>query len=128
MISSTQLRPAKGSRPFVAVVSAVPLPAEAMAFSLDLAQVGSFSAAGGYINGLQGLLRPDALIVSSEAAAKKALECAREYEPPVQHVSVHAHALRPFRSRGVGNGFGPGAEMIRKVLAGVLFARAGSAQ
>ena len=126
MSPSTQLRPTERTRPFVAVVCAVPLLGEAMEFALDFAQVRSFSATGGDINGLLGWLRPDALIVDSAAGAEEALEFAREHELPVLHVSVQAHGLRLFRSgawEDVGNGLGPEPEMIRNVLAGVLFAR-----
>jgi hypothetical protein len=128
MSSTTQLRPAERARPFVAVVCSVPLLGEAMEFALDFADVRSFSASGGDINGLLGWLRPDALIVDSEAAAEEALEFAREHDLPVLHVSVQEHALRLFRSgawEDVGNGSGPEPEMIRNVLAGVLFARGG---
>ena len=129
MSSSTQLRPTERTRPFVAVVCAVPLLGEAMEFALDFAEVRSFSATGGDINGLLGWLRPDALIVDSEDGAQEALEFARENELPVLHVAVRENALHLFRGgawEDVGNGSGPEPEMIRNVLAGVLFARGGA--
>ena len=55
---------------------------------------------------------------------------ARENELPVLHVAVRENALHLFRSgawEDVGNGSGPEPEMIRNVLAGVLFARGGVA-
>lgn len=130
-MTSTPLRPAERTRPFVAVVCAVPLLGEAMESALDFAQVRSFSASGGDLTGLLGWLRADALIVDSDAGAQEALEFAREHELPVLHVSVQEHALRLFRGgawEDVGNGTGPEPEMIRNVLAGVLFARGGVAQ
>jgi hypothetical protein len=127
-MNSTQLRPTEKARPFVAVVCTVPLLGEAMESALDFAHVRSFSASGGDINGLLEWLRPDALIVDSEASAAEALAFAGEHELPVLHVSVQAHALRLFRSgawEDVGDGSGPEPEMVRNVLAGVLFAPGG---
>lgn len=128
-MNSTQMRPTENTRPFVAVVCSVPLLGEAMEAALDFAHVQSFSAAGGDIKGLLGWLRPDALIVDDEACAAEALTLARELQLPVLYVSVRAHALRLFRSgawEDVDSGSGPEPEVVRNVLAGVLFARRGA--
>jgi len=129
-MNSTQLWPTEKARPFVAVVCTVPLLGEAMESALDFADVRSFSA-GADLTGLLGWLRPDALIVDSEAGAAEALAFAGKHELPVLHVSVQAHALRLFRSgawEDVGSGSEPEPEMVRNVLAGVLFARGGVAR
>jgi hypothetical protein len=129
-MSTTLLRPSERTRPFVAVVCVVPLLGEAMRSALEFADVQIFAARGGDLDGLLRWLRPDALIVDSDDAADQATGYARETSLPVLHVSVREHALRLLRAgawEDVGNGSGPDPEMIRHVVAGVVFAREGAA-
>ncbi len=128
-MSSTQLRLANTARPLVAVVCVVPLLGEAMESALDFADVRSFSASDGDIDGLLRWMRPDALIVDSEGDAEAAAAFARDHELPVLHVSLQKRALRLHR-RGawevVGSGENATPTVIRNVVAGALFAREGS--
>lgn len=128
-MSTTHLRPSERTRPFVAVVCDVPLLGEAMRSVLDFAEVQTFAAAGGDLDGLLRWLRPDALIVDNAAGAEEATAFAAEEQLPVVHLSVDERLLRIYR-RGawevVGNGEGPTPEAIRNVVAGALFARAGA--
>jgi hypothetical protein len=127
MSSTFQLRPER-PRPLVAVVCAVPLLGEAVRSALEFADVQTFAAAGGDLDGLLRWLRPDALIVDSHAGAAEAVGFARESELPVLHVSVQERTLRLYRGgewEDVGNGSGPEPEAIRNVVAGAVFARGG---
>jgi hypothetical protein len=125
-MSSTQLRNGERARPFVAVVCAVPLLGEAVRAALDFADVRTFAAAGGDLDGLVRWLGPDVLIVDSEAVAEQAVAFARDREVPVLHISVQDPVLRLYR-RGawevVGTGDDVTPEASRNVVAGVLFAR-----
>jgi hypothetical protein len=130
-MTSTPLRPKEDGRPLVAVLCSVPLLGEAMGSALEFAEVRSFSAGGGDIAGLLHWLRPDALIVDSEAGAAEAAELARQNHLPLLHVSMRERELRLFRGGEwelVGNGEGPTPEAIRNVVAGSLFARGGPAR
>jgi hypothetical protein len=117
-----------GVRPLVAVLCSVPLLGEAMGSALEFAEVRAFSTRGGDIGGLLRWLRPDAVIVDSEAGAAEATAFALEHDLPVLHISVRDRELRLFRAGEwelVGNGEGPTPESIRNVVAGSLFAREG---
>jgi len=97
-----------------------------MSSPLEFAEVRSFAASGGDVEGLLGWLRPDALIVDSDAGADAAAVYAREHDLPVVHVCVRARTLRLFRNgewEHVSNVEGPTPEAIRNVVAGSLFAR-----
>jgi hypothetical protein len=127
-MSSTRLRPEVETRPLVAVLCSVPLLGEGMRSTLEFAEVRSFSASGGDVAGLLGWLRPDVLIVDSDAGAEAATAFAREHDLPVLHVSVRDRKLHLFRGGAweqVSNGEGPTPEAIRNVVAGALFARKG---
>jgi hypothetical protein len=130
-MNSTQLRPEESARPLVAVVCSVPLLGEAMGSALDFAEIRLFSGRGGDVAGLLRWLRPDAVIVDSDAIAEEAVPYAREHARPVVHVSLRERALKLYRSgvwEQVGNGDGPTPESIRNVVAGALFAREGGAR
>ena len=127
-MTSTRLRPDSETRPLVAVLCSVPLLGEAMVSALEFAEVRSFAQSGGDVAGLLGWLRPDALIVDSNAGADAATSYAREHDLPLVHVSVRDHTLRLFRAgewEQVSKGDGPTPEAIRNVVAGSLFARGG---
>jgi hypothetical protein len=129
-MTSTHLRPDAETRPLVAVLCSVPLLGEAMSSTLEFAEVRTFAASGGDVGGLLGWLRPDVMIVDSDAAADSAADFAREHDMPLLHICVRSRTLRLFR-RGtweqVSNGDGPTPEAIRNVVAGALFAREGAA-
>jgi hypothetical protein len=130
-MTSTHLRPESETRPLVAVLCSVPLLGEAMSSLLEFAEVRSFAASGGDVGGLLGWLRPDVLIVDSDAGAEAATDFARQHDMPLLHVSVRNRSLHLFR-RGeweqVSEGEGPTPEAIRNVVAGSLFAREGQVQ
>jgi hypothetical protein len=125
-MSSTQLRSPDRTRPFVAVVCDVPLLGEAMRAALEFADVETFAAAGGDLDGLLRWLRPSALIVDSRDRADEAAAYAREHDLPVLHVSVHDSELRFYRAgvwEHVSSGDRPTVESIRNVVAGAIFGR-----
>jgi hypothetical protein len=129
-MTSTHLRSDVETRPLVAVLCSVPLLGEAMSSTLEFAEVRSF-AVGGDVAGLLGALRPDALIVDSDAAAEAATQFACDNELPVVHICVRGRTLRLFRDgewEQISNGDGPTPEAIRNVVAGALFARRGPAR
>jgi hypothetical protein len=123
---STEPRLTDRVRPLVAVLCSVPLLGEALEPALDFADVRSFSGRGGDLAGLLNWLRPDAVVVDTEAAAADATAFAAEYGSPVVYISVREGALMLYR-RGaweqIGNGDGPTPEAVRNVIAGTLFAR-----
>ena len=101
-----------------------------MSSTLEFAEVRSFSASGD-VAGLLRALRPDALIVDSDAAAKAAAEFATNNELPVIHICVRGGTLRLFRGgewEQISNCDGPTPEAIRNVIAGALFARGSAAR
>jgi hypothetical protein len=119
-------RSADAGRPFVAVICAVPLLGEAVACALDFAQVRTFAADGGDVAGLLSWVKPDAVIVDTDDAARDASAYAAASGVPALHICVQKQSLRLFR-RGawedVSNGDGPTPETIRNVIAGGLYAR-----
>ena len=129
MSTTPQLWHAERARPLVAVVCAVPLLGEAVRSALEFADVQTFSAGGGDLDGLVRWLRPDALVVDSETDAVQAAAFARDYDLPVLHIAMRDGVLRLCRHgewEDVANSEGPTPELIRNVVAGVLFAREGA--
>jgi hypothetical protein len=123
-MSSTQLRSPDRTRPFVAVVCDVPLLGEAMRAALEFADVETFAAAGGDLDGLLRWLRPSALIVDSRDRADEAAAYAREHDLPVLHVSVYDGELRFYHAgvwEQVSSSDRPTVESIRNVVAGAIF-------
>jgi hypothetical protein len=119
------------TRPLVAVICSVPLLAEAIGSALEFAEVRSFSDRGGDIAGLLYWLRPDAVVVDSEAAASEAATFALEHPVPVLHIAVREQQLRLFVTgewEYVADSEGASPESIRNVIAGSLFAREGRAR
>ncbi len=126
---SGELRQAGRERPLVAVVCSVPLVGEAVHAALEFAEVLSFSERGGDVDGLLRWLRPDALVVDSDATAAAASAYAQKHELPVLHIGVRSGELRLYRAGAwehVGNGDGPTPESVRNVIAGALYARGGA--
>ena len=80
---------------------------------------------GGDIAGLLRWLRPDVVIVDSEAGAAEAAAFALEHGLPLLHISVRDRELRLFRHgewEQVSNGEGPSPETVRNVVAGSMLA------
>ncbi len=128
-MTTTHLRPSETTRPFVAVVCAVPLLGEAMRSALEFADVQTFAAKGGDLDGLLRSLHPDALIVDNADGAEQATPFAGEHDLPVVHLSLADRLLRIYRHGAweiVGNGEGPTPEAIRNAVAGALYAREGA--
>jgi hypothetical protein len=126
-MTSARLRLDSKTRPLVAVLCSVPLLGEAMSSALEFAEVRTFAASGGDVEGLLGWLRPAALIVDTEVGAEAAMTYAREHDLPLIHVSLRDRTLRRYRGgvwEQVSEGEGPTPEGIRNVVAGSLFARA----
>jgi hypothetical protein len=99
-----------------------------MIAALEFAEVRSFAAGGGDVEGLLGWLHPDALIVDSSADADAATSYARVHDLPLVHISIRnrtLHLLRGGEWEQVADGNGPTPEAIRNVVAGSLFARGG---
>ena len=125
-MSATELRPNGNERPLIALVCSVPLLVEAVSAALEFAEVRAFSGDHGDTAGLLRWLRPDAVVVDSERDANEAAAFALERGLPVVHLSVRAQTLRVFHQGSwtmVGSGEDPTPEVIRNVVAGMLFAR-----
>jgi hypothetical protein len=99
-----------------------------MRSTLEFAEVRTFAASGGDVGGLLEWLRPDVLIVDSDAAADSAVDFAREHALPVVHLCLRTRTLRLLGRGGweVAHRDGPTPEAVRNVVAGSLFARGGS--
>jgi hypothetical protein len=110
----------------VVIICSVPLIEEAVGSALEFAEVRSFSDRGGGIAGLLSWLRPDAVVVDSDAAAAEAAAFALEHPLPLLHIAVVEQRLRLFLNgdwEHVADAEGASAESIRNVIAGALFAR-----
>jgi hypothetical protein len=117
-------------RPFVAVISSVPLLGEALGSALEFADVRTFAAHGGNLSGLLEWLRPDALIVDRDLSADD-VAYVQQRGLPVVHIGVRERELRMFHDgewTQVSNGDGPTPEAVRNVVAGALFAGGGVAR
>jgi hypothetical protein len=114
-------------RPLVAVICSVPMLVEAVNSALEFAEVRAFSGDHGDTPGLLRWLRPDAVVVDSDADAGEAAAFATDRDLPVVHISVRDRTVRVF----VGGEWtvidsddeGPTTQQIRNVVAGTLFAR-----
>src|SRR3954471_16281565 len=125
-MSELHLRHSERKRPLVAVVCVVPLLGEAMMSALEFAEVRSFSERGGDITGLLEWLRPDAVVVDDAENAERAAVYAGQHATPLLHICVKTRTLRLFYGgewHAIATGEGPTPEVIRNVVAGVLFAR-----
>lgn len=128
-MTTNQPRRPEGTRPLVAVVCDVPLLGEAVRSTIEFADVQTFAARNGNLDGLLRWLRPDAVIVDSADGAEQATAFAAEHDLEVLHVSVESQMLRLYRKGAwhiVGTGDGPTPDMIRNVVAGALFQRKGA--
>lgn len=113
----------------MAVLCSVPLLAEALSTAIDFAEVRSFAVEGGDVAGLLTWLEPDAVVVDDEATAEALAEVADERGVPLLHLSPRERSLRMFRNglwEDIDHGADPDPEMVRNVLAGLLFARGGA--
>ncbi len=127
-MTTSRLRPGEEARPLVAVVCSVPLVGEAVRSALEFAEVRTFTGRRDTA-GLLRWLKPDVVIVDNDADAGDASAYASDHDVPVLHIAVREHSLRLFRDGAweqVGNGEGPTPDVVRNVVAGMLFARGGS--
>jgi hypothetical protein len=113
--------PRKG--PLVAVVSYVPLLAEALSASLEgVAEVRWFPAGRGDTLGLLRSVRPAAVVVDSAAEARKAETFAREAHALVLHILLRRHRVRVLRNGAWENsGEEPAADAMRNLIIGGLY-------
>lgn len=116
---STQRR----EQPLVVLVSSVPLLADALDEALEFAEVKLFDDRGD-VSGLLRWLRPEAVVVDSDEAARAASEFAHTTPLPVLHIDLQRDELRVL-SDGEWQAIplGEGApEIVRHALAAALFA------
>jgi hypothetical protein len=112
------------NEPLVAVICRIPLLCEALTGALDgIAKVRQFGASQGDTAGLLRWLRPDAVVVDSDAVADTAAAVARETNTPVVKISYGRSAVRVFSDgeweepvEGAAS-----AESVRNILVGHLF-------
>jgi len=98
---------------------------EAVGSALDFAEVCSFAVTGDVV-GLLSSLRPDAVVVDSEAIATAAAAFAMENDVPMLRISVREDVLHVFQDgvwQDLASGDAPTPSTIRNVLAGALFSR-----
>jgi uncharacterized Rossmann fold enzyme len=115
--------------PLVAVVSAVPMLSEALSDGLaGIAEVRAFPAGRADMAGLLRSLRPDAVIVDTDAEAETASAYAREAGAPAVLVSYGDAKLRVLEGNvwSECDADGLSAEAVRNVLVGRLFGRVGT--
>lgn len=113
------------SLPLVAVLSSVPMLAEALNDVMDgIAEVRLFPA-GRDTGGLLRWLEPDAVVVDSDDEAEAAAEFGRAEGRPVVHVSYPEERIRVVGEGGWEDLEEPGIspELLRNVLAAGLFRR-----
>ena len=113
--------------PLVAFVGSVPLLAEALTEALEsIAEVRRFPAGRGDTDGLLRSLRPNAVVVDTDAEAEAAMGFARAHEAPLVHVSLGDRTLRVLSNGGWAEAAADGGatvEAIRNVLVAGLFGR-----
>jgi hypothetical protein len=127
-MTTSHLRLEEGGPPLVAVVCSVPLVGEAVRSALEFAEVRTFTGQRDTI-GLLEWLKPDVVVVDSDADARDASAYGLDHDVPVLHICVREDALRLFRHgdwEHVGNGEGATPEAVHNVVAGTLFARGGA--
>lgn len=109
----------------VAVVAEVPLLREAVAAALgDMADVQGFPAHRGDTVGLLEWLRPDAVIVDSEAEAQVVSPFASNSQSPLLHISLKRRIFRLLRNGGWEDSDGSGtAEELRNIVLGSIYGR-----
>jgi hypothetical protein len=125
-MTTAHLRLAEGGRPLVAAVCSVPLVGEAVRSALEFAEVRIFTSQRDTA-GLLRSLKPDVVIVDSDADADDASVYATETDVPVLQISIREPSLRLFhKGEWEHVGEGPTPEAVRNVVAGTLFARGGA--
>jgi len=113
-------------KPFVAVLSHVPLVTDAMVDALEeIAEVRAFTTQNGDTVGLLRSLRPDAIVVDGPEAAEAAAKYARAADVPLVFVCLRERKLRVLTDDGWRDEAGrPSTESLRNALAEAIYRRA----
>ena len=113
-----------GRQPFVAVVYSVPLLCEALSSALEnIADVHAFPARRGDTVGLLRSVRPDAVVVDDPDEAESARAWAKRHEVPLVYVALRERKMKVLHNGAWEESPVRGAESIRNVLAGSIYAR-----
>ena len=116
---------AVADKPFVAVLSHVPLVTNAIVDSLEsVAEVRAFEAPSGDAVGFLRSLRPDAVVVDGPVAAEAAAKFARAADVPLLFVSLRERKLWVLEGDGWRLEAGrPSTESLRNALAEAIYRR-----
>ena len=123
---STAARPRRGQEPLVAVICATPLLCEGVAAAMEgVADVQSFPAGRGDIDGLLRWLAPDAVVVDRAEEARAATAYARVSGTPLLHLSLAEPKLLVFLddSWTTTTDGADSTDELRNVLVGTMFRR-----
>jgi hypothetical protein len=124
---TSALSPEARALPLVAVVSKIPILAEALAAALDtFAEVQHFPAGGADSSGMLRYLRPDVAVVDNDQDLASIEQIAREQGFTVLAVGLADRTLRVLEKDGRWTepvDPDPSAEVIRNIILGHLFAR-----
>jgi hypothetical protein len=113
-------------RPVVAVLSSVPLLVEGLTEALEgIAEIHVFPALNGDPNGLLHSVKPDAVVVDSEAQAEAAAPFVRETNATLVHILLGSGRLRVLRSDvwDEDAADSPSPEAIRNIVARAHYGR-----
>ena len=112
-------------KPFVAVLSHVPLVTAAIVDALEgIAEVRAFTMQNGDTVGLLRSLRPDATLVDGPDAAAAAARCARAADLPLLYVSLCDRKLRVPESDGWRDEADrPSTDSLRNAVAEAIYKR-----
>ena len=116
---------AVADKPFVAVLSHVPLVTNAIVDALEsVAEVRAFAVQSGDTVGLLRSLRPDAVVVDGPETAEPAAKYARAADIPLLFISLRERKLRVLEGDGWRLEAGrPSTESLRNALAEAIYRR-----
>lgn len=123
-MSSSVTRARRAQEPLVAVICATPLLCEGVAAAMEgVADVQSFPAGRGDIDGLLRWLAPDAVVVDRLEEARAATAYARASGAPLLHISLAEPKLLVFvdDSWTTTTDGADSADELRNVLVGMMF-------
>ena len=113
-------------RPFVAVLSHVPLVTVAIVDAIEgIAEARAFTTKDGDTVGLLRSLRPDAIVVDGYGAAGEAAKYARAADVPLVYIDLQERKLRVLEANCWRDESGrPSSESLRNVVAEAIYDRA----
>ena len=113
------------AKPFVAVLSHVPLVTDAIVDALEaIAEVRAFTTQNGDTVGLLRSLRPDAIVVDGAEAAEAAAKYAHAADVPLVYISLRERKLRVREGDAWRDEAGrPSTESLRNALAEAIYRR-----